>query len=291
MEVIKRNELPETCFSTLPGMGRLIILRRGVTGYYPSDWETGDRARNKEIADLHNAASGINPAQVGAMQIGSMCGFQAPGADPQMFFDKAKLVDTLHADGIIKDPFISMFTPVEGNLYQYELAGTKAYYIDLSAMPEAMMSRWSSTIMLPDLVQGRPLVPVAAKWDTRNKCTLTLESGCCLYEKEINAGYQVIAKVGVGSVEYALAEIKNAKHPFFATWERTPGNDVGGTPNYYWGHYLDNRQQAIEDFCRRVSEKYEMLAEQRKPSIRAQLANRPEQTERPANRSRNRDAR
>ena len=292
MEIIKRNELPETCFSTLPGMGDLIILKRGETGYYPCDWETGDRRRNKEIADLHNDASGINAAQVGAMQIGSMCGFQAPGADPQVFFDKAKLVDTLHADGIIKDPVISMFTPAKGNLYQYELAGTKAYYIDLSAIPEAMMSRWSSSIMLPDLVQGKPLVPVAAKWDARSKCTLTLESGCCVHEKEINAGYQVIAKVGVGPVEYALAEIKNAKHPFFATWERTPGNDADGKPNYYWGHYLDNRQQAIEDFCRRASEKYEMLSEQRKPSIRAQLAAaRPEQEERPSNRHRDRDAR
>ena len=78
MEYIKRNELPEACFATLPGMGNLVILKRGETGYYRSDWETGNKAENKQIADLHNAASGINPAQVSAMQVGSMCGFHVP---------------------------------------------------------------------------------------------------------------------------------------------------------------------------------------------------------------------
>ena len=291
MEYIRRNELPEACFATLPGMGNLVILKRGETGYYRSDWETGNKAENKQIADLHNAASGINPAQVSAMQVGSMCGFHVPGADPQAYFDKAKLIETVPIDGIIKDPVISKFTPIGTKLHHYEVAGTAAYYLDLSSMPEALMSRWSHSIMLPDLVQGKPLVPVSAAWDDRGNCTLTLESGCCVHEKEINADYQIIAKVGVGPVEYALAQLPSAKYTFFATWERTPGNDGDGEPNYYWGHYHDNREKAIEDFCNRASEKYEMLSEQRKPSIRAQLANRPEQTERPANRSRDRDAR
>ena len=80
-----RNELPETCFATLPGEGKLIILKRGETGYYPSEWETGDKAKNQEIADSHNRSRGITPAQVEAMQIGSLCGFHVQGANPQIY--------------------------------------------------------------------------------------------------------------------------------------------------------------------------------------------------------------
>ena len=35
-EPMRRNELPETCFSILPSSGQLIIIRCGERGYYPS---------------------------------------------------------------------------------------------------------------------------------------------------------------------------------------------------------------------------------------------------------------
>ena len=292
MRMEKRNELPEVCFSVLPGMGNLIILKRDETGYYPSEWDTGNKAENAQIADLHNAAAGINPAQVSAMQIGSMCGFHVPGANPQEFFDKAKLIETVSARGIIKDPVISMFTPIEAELHRYEVAGKTMFYLDLAAMPEPIMSRWSHSIMLPDLVRGKPLVPVSVDWHENSQCTLTLESGCCVHERQINAGYQIIASVAVGPVEYALAELASEKHTFFATWERTPGNDLDGEKRYYWGHYIEHRKEAIQDFCDRASGKYEMLAAQYKPSIRAQLAElQPEQREKPAARAKDREAR
>lgn len=292
MRMEKRNELPETCFSVLPGMGSLIILKRGETGYYPSEWETGNKAENREIADLHNEAAGINAAQVSAMQIGSMCGFHVPGANPQAYFDKAKLIETVSAVGIIKDPVISMFTPIEAKLHHYEVAGKAAYYLDLASMPEAIMSRWSHSIILPDLIQGKPLVPVSVDRHENGQCTLTLESGCCVHEQEINAGYQIIASVDVGPVEYTLAELTSEKHPFFATWERTPGNDLDGEKRYYWGHYIEHRGEAIQDFCNRANEKYKMLSEQRKPSIRAQLAEaQTEHHDKPAGRAHDREAR
>ncbi|WP_294852442.1 DUF4314 domain-containing protein [uncultured Oscillibacter sp.] len=77
--------LPETCLSTMPGSGTLIVIKRGESGYYPSDWDTGDPAKNREIADEHNQRRGITPAQEQAMQVGSMFGWEVPGADPKAY--------------------------------------------------------------------------------------------------------------------------------------------------------------------------------------------------------------
>lgn len=49
-EPMRRNDLPETCFSILPSSGQLIIIRCGERGYYPSEWDTGKREENREIA-------------------------------------------------------------------------------------------------------------------------------------------------------------------------------------------------------------------------------------------------
>jgi len=133
-----RNDLPETCFATLPGAGDLIILKRGETGYYRSDWETGDKAQNAEIASLHNQRRGINPAQVEAMVTGSMYGFHVPGANPQIYFDNAQHIRSyeLNLNGIIKDSAMSSYGPVKGTLHQYQVAQSKVFYLETSAMPK-----------------------------------------------------------------------------------------------------------------------------------------------------------
>ena len=58
-EPMRRNDLPETCFSILPSSGQLIIIRCGERGYYPSEWDTGNREENREIASSHNVRRGI----------------------------------------------------------------------------------------------------------------------------------------------------------------------------------------------------------------------------------------
>ena len=108
--------------------------------------------------------------------------------------------------------------------------------------------------------------------------------------KEMNAGYQIIAKIQVGPVEYALGEM-GGKFPSFVTWERTPANDGDGPPNYYWGHYFDSQDKAMQDLYKRASEKYEMLTENRKPSIKAQLAAKPVPGDKPVQKSKDREAR
>ena len=76
---------PEKCFSTLPSTGQLICIKRGESGYYPSRWDTGNRAQNEELADKLNENLGVTPTQRQAMEIGSMAGWDVPGADPRHY--------------------------------------------------------------------------------------------------------------------------------------------------------------------------------------------------------------
>ena len=69
-----RDKLPQLCFTLLPGTGQLICVKRGESGYYPSDWSTPDAQENRRIADEQNQKLGVTPAQETAMKIGSMCG-------------------------------------------------------------------------------------------------------------------------------------------------------------------------------------------------------------------------
>lgn len=283
-----RNDLPENCFATLPGTGELIILKRGETGYYRSDWNTGDKAENQQIADYHNRKRGINPAQVEAMKVGSMCGFNVPGADPQIFFDSAQYIRSYEtgSGSVIQGPLMTSYSPISGNLHQYQVAGKDSFYVEPAMIPKDVMGTTGGVgcIVLMDMVQGKPFVPVAAKWSSAGAWSMSFEAGSYISDKEMNAGYQIIAKVPVGPVEYALGE-RDGKFPSFVTWERTPANDGDGPPNYYWGHYFDSWDKAIRDICNRASEKYEMLAEERKPSIKAQLAAKPVPGDKPATKS------
>lgn len=79
------ERLPELCFSTLPGTGALICIKRGESGYYPSDWNTDDPAQNRELADYNNERLGVTPAQENAMKVGSMFCWSVPGADPSYY--------------------------------------------------------------------------------------------------------------------------------------------------------------------------------------------------------------
>ena len=115
-EPMRRNELPETCFSILPSSGQLIIIRCGERGYYPSEWDTGNREENREIASSHNVRRGITDIQEAAMLAGSMFGWNTPGANPQWYLDNARYVNSNIVQGHIKDPIMSVYYPVSSFL-------------------------------------------------------------------------------------------------------------------------------------------------------------------------------
>ena len=129
---MRRNELPDFCLSTLPSTGQLIVLRKGERGYYASEWDTGKREENQNIAREHNRRRGISDIQEAAMRAGSMFGWNLPGADPQWYLDNARYVNAMMAKGHIKDPVMSIYYPVDDFLLRYEVMGKEKLYLPVS---------------------------------------------------------------------------------------------------------------------------------------------------------------
>ena len=254
-EPMRRNELPETCFSILPSSGQLIIIRCGERGYYPSEWDTGSREENREIASSHNARRDITDIQEAAMLAGSMFGWNTPGANPQWYLDNARYVNSNIVQGHIKDPIMSVYYPVSSFLLCYEIMGKQHFYLPMDKLPQELMGQGSQFIMQPDLVCGVPVMPVKVTFAKNGSCTMELEHGSYVVGKIINADYQITARVRVGNAEFAIGECDKAPDPF-VTWVRNCKNDGDGPPNYFWGHYRSYRAAAVEDFCERANDEY-----------------------------------
>lgn len=86
----------------------------------------------------------------------------------------------------------------------------------------------------------------------------------------VNQGYTIIDSEIVGHKEFVLAESPTAPQPY-VTWVRNIQKDeeIGGE-NFFWGHYFIDPERAQKDFCSRVQEEVQDLAE-RRPSILSQL--------------------
>ena len=77
--------LPELCYSVPESTGELIVIKRGECGYHQTDYSTEDKERNIELADYNNERLGVTPIQRRAMELGSICGWDVPGADPAKY--------------------------------------------------------------------------------------------------------------------------------------------------------------------------------------------------------------
>ncbi len=252
---MRRNKLPDTCFSVLPSTGQLIIIKNGENGYYPSEWDTGSREKNREIASDHNEQRGISDIQESAMLAGSMFGWNTPGANPQWYLDNAKYVNADILQGHVKDPVMSIYYPINGLLLRYEIVGKRRVYLPMDKLPNELMGMNAQFIMQPDLVCGRPVMPVKVSFAKNGSCTVELERGSYAAGRIINADYQITARVRVGNAEFAIGECGKAPDPF-VTWVRNCKNDGDGPPNYFWGHYRSCRAAVVEDFCERAGDEY-----------------------------------
>lgn len=259
---MRRNELPDTCLSTLSSTGQLIVLKHGVRGYYRSEWDTGNRAENRDIADSHNRRRGITDIQETAMMAGSMFGWDTPGADPQWYLDHAKYGNSAMIKGYIKDPIMSVYYPVIGFLLRYKILGREKMYLPVSALSKELLGARSQFVMQPDLVCGVPMMPVKAQQAQNGSYTMELESCSYVIGEIINADYKITARVCVGNAEFALGEHPKAPAPF-VTWQRNCKNDEDGPPNFFWGHYGADRAAMIEDFCERAGSEYQEQKERR----------------------------
>ncbi|MDF0491457.1 hypothetical protein PX699_16770 [Sphingobium sp. H39-3-25] len=70
-------KLPEMCAAHLPGTDEPIVIKRGEKGYWPMP--------DGMTIEAINATFDATPAQITAMQAGSMFGWDVPGADPDRY--------------------------------------------------------------------------------------------------------------------------------------------------------------------------------------------------------------
>lgn len=80
-----RKSLPDQCYSMLLDTGKIVILKKGETGYYPTDIPFASKEEAREIVDYQNSKLGVTRAQEEAMKAGSMFGFAVPAADPKNY--------------------------------------------------------------------------------------------------------------------------------------------------------------------------------------------------------------
>lgn len=78
------DRLPEMCASHLPDSGEPIVIKRGESGY----WPLPDGMTVQGI----NTTFDATPAQIAAMEAGSMFGWDVPGANPDRYDDDGQPV-------------------------------------------------------------------------------------------------------------------------------------------------------------------------------------------------------
>lgn len=83
------NILSDFCFSTLNSTGETIILKRGEKGYFIQD-----KFKNSNAQEL-NEQIGVTPVQEKAMKMGSMYGWDVPGANPDNYDENGKLKEKI----------------------------------------------------------------------------------------------------------------------------------------------------------------------------------------------------
>ena len=81
-----RTELPEQCYSILPGSGEIIVVKRNEKRLLAIPYPRRQQAnRRGKLSMSSNGKLSVTRAQEEAMRTGSMFGFHDPGADPKNY--------------------------------------------------------------------------------------------------------------------------------------------------------------------------------------------------------------
>lgn len=77
------NKLPEACAIYHIVTKKPVILQLGEKGYYPADY-----LNSADKMQAFNQAHKADAAMIAAMELGSIAGFEVPGADPDLWRTK-----------------------------------------------------------------------------------------------------------------------------------------------------------------------------------------------------------
>lgn len=89
-DVLQFKKLPRECYHVMEVSNEIIRVVRGMQGYYPTDIPTVSRDHAQMLADKMNKELGVTKAQAEAMFVGSLFGWNVPGADPDNYDEEGK---------------------------------------------------------------------------------------------------------------------------------------------------------------------------------------------------------
>ena len=70
-------------------------------------------------------------------------------------------------------------------------------------------------------------------------------------EQRVNEGYVITDSLHIGSTEFVIGENQTQYGTMYVTWQCRDGD------NYFWGHYLTERQAAEKDLLARAGQELE----------------------------------
>ncbi|MFJ7982303.1 hypothetical protein ACIQ1D_18755 [Lysinibacillus xylanilyticus] len=77
--------LPEQCWGVLNTTNELILIKRGIRGYFPQEEENAKLS--VENVDMINKRNGVTKGQRKAMENGSIFGWSIPASNPAIYDD------------------------------------------------------------------------------------------------------------------------------------------------------------------------------------------------------------
>lgn len=79
------EKLPRECYHVMEISNDIVRVMRGMQGYYPTDITVVSRDHARMLTDKMNKELGVTKAQAEAMFVGSLFGWNCPGADPDNY--------------------------------------------------------------------------------------------------------------------------------------------------------------------------------------------------------------